>query len=453
MPTRSGSSVPWCFILAVECLFRRCGNQGGTTALGVWLGKLEYADDAALLDVCLDSATARVDELFQKSIAEADMYINKKKTEVMRVKKLSAAGVSDADYDKVSWSHICEHCGRGFDCKDGLTTHQSLHCRLTNCEDYEIEFIHDARGPPDDRFYLVRWKGWGAEHDQWRNWRQCMGAMEAVDEFWDGCSFNKQDTIWLDSEEGRRCKQCYRLFSRPQDLKCHHTKKQCEWAKVKRTGRAVRAARRAKAAAELEQLGCMMLDGTALRNVYNFKYLGGGITADGDPQYPVELRMELAACAYRRLARIWTSNTLSKQLKLRIYKAAIVTVLTYGFETWQLTPRVLGLLDTWNARRLAFITGREIRSELSVPTFHLTRWLRARRLQWGGHLLRDHGPSLAAAVARQDTSEFGLFMDAPPVGLEERQSIASDRDLWRGLVEKLYHLKRRSKHRRMQEMR
>ena len=435
---------PWCFILAVEFLFRKCGSEGGTSALGVWLSKLEYADDAALIDVCTETATARVNTLFETSIAEADMYISKPKTEVMRVKKLDTV-VCDSDFSKVPWSHVCEHCGRGFDSKDGLSTHQSLHCRLAAYEECEIEFIRDARGHAENRFYLVRWKGWDESHDQWLNWRQCMDAMEAVDEFWDNSSYDRQETIWLDAESGKRCEKCCQLFKTQAALKTHHTKKQCPWADVKRTGRAVRAARRFKAAAELDSLGHVVIGDTDLKNVYNFKYLGGGFTADGDPEYPIELRMDLAAGVYRRLARMWTSKTLSRSLKIRIYKAAVISTLVHGYEGWQLTPRVVGLLDSWNARRMAHITGREIRSEHSVPTFHLSMWLRALRLQWAGHLLRDYDSSnLAAVVAKQDSSRYGLFMDVGYLSLDERLELAHDRDLWRGLVEKLFPLKARS---------
>ena len=98
-------------------------------------------------------------------------------------------------------------------------------------------------------------------------------------------------------------------------------------------------------------------------------------------------------------------------------------------------------MDSWNAKRLAFITGREIRAEMTVPSFRLTDWLRARRLQWAGHLIREDGQSLAGKVARVDLrkhSEEGscsLFMDVPAGSYEEVVELAWDRDLWRGLVE------------------
>ena len=103
---------------------------------------------------------------------------------------------------------------------------------------------------------------------------------------------------------------------------------------------------------------------------------------------------------FRELGRVWYSAELSVGLKLRIYTAAVLSVLTYGYEVWVLCPKVVSRLDSWNARRLAVITGREIRSEYTVPTFHLSAWLGARGLQWAGHLLRGTETSLVSRVAR-----------------------------------------------------
>ena len=60
---------PWCFILAVECLLRRTGvgDSGGLNLMGVWLNKLEYADDAALIDTSVEDATERLTTLARES--------------------------------------------------------------------------------------------------------------------------------------------------------------------------------------------------------------------------------------------------------------------------------------------------------------------------------------------------------------------------------------------------
>ena len=107
------------------------------------------------------------------------------------------------------------------------------------------------------------------------------------------------------------------------------------------------------------------------------------------------------------------------------------------------------------------LTGREIRSEQSVPTFHLRAWLRARRLQWAGHLLRGEESSLVCAVAQgalgrhcRAGGSWGIFMDTPAGYTEEEVlELAQDRDGWRGMVEMLYKLKEPSRRRRQTAVR
>ena len=45
---------PVCFIIALECLMRESDKDGGVTVLGVLLSRLEFADDAALIDESID---------------------------------------------------------------------------------------------------------------------------------------------------------------------------------------------------------------------------------------------------------------------------------------------------------------------------------------------------------------------------------------------------------------
>ena len=134
-------------------------------------------------------------------------------------------------------------------------------------------------------------------------------------------------------------------------------------------------------------------------------------------------------------------------LKLRLYAAAVVSVLTYACEAWPLSVKIVKWLSAWNARRLAFVTGREIRDEYVVPSFDLVARIRARRLTWAGHLLRakeEYLPRRMALAQLQSDMErhtclgttTDLFQDAPErKSIPEMVVLARDRAGWRRLVE------------------
>ena len=136
---------------------------------------------------------------------------------------------------------------------------------------------------------------------------------------------------------------------------------------------------------------------------------------------------------------------------MRLYATAMASVLVYGCEAWPITEKVTKWVGrgAWNARRLSFITNREIRDEYLVPSFDIVARTRARRLTWVRHLLRgkeEHLPRrVAVARLKSDLQEhssprttYGMFQDAPdhntfeePICLE---NMAQSRRFWRCLV-------------------
>ena len=172
--------------------------------------------------------------------------------------------------------------------------------------------------------------------------------------------------------------------------------------------------------------------------------------ADGDQQQALEFRMALAADRFRVMRKVWNSRELSLELKLRVYAAGVVSVLVYGCECWDM-ERACTAVGAWNARRLAVITGREIREEYLVPSYDLIGAVRARRLKYVGHILRlEEGRMLRGAIEEEWRNQKdgcrGLLYDTPIVEtFDELVQLASDSKLWRGLVEKIYKKKPKRK--------
>ena len=91
--------------------------------------------------------------------------------------------------------------------------------------------------------------------------------------------------------------------------------------------------------------------------------------------------MRKAALRFSRLCHTWKSKELDTTLKLRLYAATVVSVLVYGCYTvaepgLSITEKVTKWVGAWNARRLSFITNREIRDEYLVPSFDVVARIR-----------------------------------------------------------------------------
>ena len=132
------------------------------------------------------------------------------------------------------------------------------------------------------------------------------------------------------------------------------------------------------------------------------------------------------------------------EIKLRLYKTAVYSILTYSCETWRLTPPVMRQINGVNSRMLARFTGKSIPQEVrpATTTFNLVNHIRVRRLKWLGHILRA-GPDRLTYQAIEEQRRLALpgnlLMDAPHhTSLSELAIKAKDRAAWRALAANIH---------------
>ena len=67
-----------------------------------------------------------------------------------------------------------------------MKTHEAIWCgwaeKLDTEKDYEVEEILEARGCPEYRFYLVKWKGYSTKENSWIPALWAEGCEERVDD-------------------------------------------------------------------------------------------------------------------------------------------------------------------------------------------------------------------------------------------------------------------------------
>ena len=78
-----------------------------------------------------------------------------------------------------------------------------------------------------------------------------------------------------------------------------------------------------------------------MQQVSNFKYLGAIISSDGTIDRELSARIQKASGAFNQLSNIWKNRNILTNTKIRIYIAAVVTILLYGSEVWNTTKKQL----------------------------------------------------------------------------------------------------------------
>ena len=178
------------------------------------------------------------------------------------------------------------------------------------------------------------------------------------------------------------------------------------------------------------------------QNQWRSKYLGSMFEAGGDQMHDVRTRIARAKQRFGKMRHIWGNKVLHVNLRMRLYKSSVCSILTYGAEAWRMTPRVSAALNGANASMVSIITDKTPREEAAAgKSFDVVKWIRARKLQWLGHILRM-GPQRKVKQAIFEMFKArrhgDMLMDAPATdSWRELCTYACDREYWRTRVRAL----------------
>ena len=439
---------PVLFILALDALVQQYDPvQGKGFKCGriLRLDVLGYADDVALIGPNVEDMTRRLTALANASRDEADMQVSMPKTFTQHVHRRGKLAVTAAEAKAVekTYKFKCDFCPRRFKTEKNMQIHRCncIHNYNTTQEIFEVEKIESTFGHVDNRWLLVKWKDhevpeWERQHLLERD-----GCHEAIREFWADSGLNPCQQYYHDPEGRHRCAVCCKVYKRAQDLKAHRTKTghhHCKIHKVTKT--AVSDAILEKRKEEQTELPKVMWGDQEAKNAWRNKYLGSIFEAGGGCLADVRIRIATARQRFGKMRHLWADKRLHINLRLRLYKSSVCSVMTYGAEAWRLNDTVSKALNGANSQMLSVISGKSPHEEASATTrtFDLLRWIRARRLQWLGHILRmGDERKLKQAVFElfKAPSQGDLLMDAPKVNSwRELKQFAADRVYWRARV-------------------
>ena len=209
-------------------------------------------------------------------------------------------------------------------------------------------------------------------------------------------------------------------------------------------------------------------DNSTFERVEEFKYLGTTLTNQNSILKEIKSRLRSGNACYHSVQNLLSSRLLSKNLKIKIYRAIILPVVLYGCETWLLTlreERKLRVFENMVLRRIFGprrdeVTGewRRLHNEELNDLYcspNIVRVIKSRRMRWAGHVARmgeERGAYRVLVGKLEGKRPLGrprcrwgnnIRMELQDVGCGyvDWIGLAQDRDRWRTLVSAVMNLR------------
>ena len=191
------------------------------------------------------------------------------------------------------------------------------------------------------------------------------------------------------------------------------------------------------------------LNNTLLKMVSDYVYLGSYISSS-EKDFMTRKGMAWTAC--NALHKIWTSN-LSRDFKLKIFKAAIEPILLYGSETWTLSKRLEKRLDGTYTRLLMRVQHLSWKNHPTKQLIYnnlppVSTIVKSRRVQFAGHCCRAEKEIISTLLLWKPSQSRGRSLSYPAVisrdtGIIEQDlgKVMMDREVWRNVVNSIISTK------------
>ncbi|MCP4473446.1 MAG: reverse transcriptase family protein [Gammaproteobacteria bacterium] len=202
------------------------------------------------------------------------------------------------------------------------------------------------------------------------------------------------------------------------------------------------------------------VEGLPIEQVSNFKYLGTIISGDGTIDKELSTRIQKASGAFNLLGSIWHNRNIKTSTKIRIYKAAVLTILLYGSEVWNTTQTQMKRFQVFHHRCLRrilkikwyyHVSNKEVLRRANINPIEV--FIRASRLRWFGHVVRmseeripryllkwmpKHGKRSRGKLRKNWLTcvleDASIFTGVNNITLDRAEQLASDRVQWRSLI-------------------
>ncbi|TWW63251.1 Sodium/hydrogen exchanger 9B2 [Takifugu flavidus] len=148
------------------------------------------------------------------------------------------------------------------------------------------------------------------------------------------------------------------------------------------------------------------IEGTELKVVEQFKYLGSTISCDGSLDKEIAQRISKASQSLGRLrTRVINNKNIKLETKIKVYKAVVLTSLLYGCETWTTYRKYIKQLERFHMRSLRSIMHIKWQDRVTnlavldrAGLVSIETMIMKAQLRWSGHLIRMDSTRLPRQV-------------------------------------------------------